>query len=366
MKETKKFLIYIGHPSQYHFYKNVVKELRKNGHFVNFVIRSKDMLEELMVNDGQSFVNILPEGRNNNKSSIFHALLKRDVRLYKLLKRQDYDLLIGSDASITHIGKLLSIPRISVTEDDYQIIKTLAKLSFPFTNWIFAPVPCNVGKWESKKIAYHGYQKLAYLHPKYFSPDKRKVCIHQNEKYFLIRLSGLTAHHDFGIKGFNITAIKKIISVLSKYGKVFISSENKMEEELHEYKLIINPNDIHHYLYFANLLISDSQSMSMEAALLGTPSLRLSDFAGRISVLEELEKKYALTFGFKSIQLQDLISKLEELLVIKDLKEEFQKRRLKMLNEKIDVTKFMVWLLENYPESVRIIKNNPNYQFNFT
>jgi hypothetical protein len=36
-----------------------------------------------------------------------------------------------------------------------------------------------------------------------------------------------------------------------------------------------------------------------------------------------------------------------------------------MLLEKIDVTAFMVWLIKNYPESIKIMKKNPNYQLNF-
>ena len=36
-----------------------------------------------------------------------------------------------------------------------------------------------------------------------------------------------------------------------------------------------------------------------------------------------------------------------------------------MLSEKIDVTAFMVWFVENYPESVEIMKKNPDYQLRF-
>jgi hypothetical protein len=48
-----------------------------------------------------------------------------------------------------------------------------------------------------------------------------------------------------------------------------------------------------------------------------------------------------------------------------NLKEEWQKRRMKMLADKIDVTAFMVWFIENYPESVRIMKTDPDYQYRF-
>ena len=36
-----------------------------------------------------------------------------------------------------------------------------------------------------------------------------------------------------------------------------------------------------------------------------------------------------------------------------------------MLSDKIDVTAFMVWFVENYPDSVKIMKDNPDYQLRF-
>jgi len=45
--------------------------------------------------------------------------------------------------------------------------------------------------------------------------------------------------------------------------------------------------------------------------------------------------------------------------------EQFQLRRQKMLLEKIDVTAFLVWFVENYPESAKIMKENPEYQWRF-
>ena len=105
--------------------------------------------------------------------------------------------------------------------------------------------------------------------------------------------------------------------------------------------------------------------MSVEAAMLGTPSIRFSDFAGKISVLEELEYKYGLTYGIRPSNPEKLIRTIKKLISTPNLKDVWQHLRWKMLSEKIDVTAFMVWLIENYPKSVRLIKNNPEYQFKF-
>ena len=36
-----------------------------------------------------------------------------------------------------------------------------------------------------------------------------------------------------------------------------------------------------------------------------------------------------------------------------------------MVRSKIDVTAFLSWFIENYPESFRIMKENPDYQERF-
>ena len=146
--------------------------------------------------------------------------------------------------------------------------------------------------------------------------------------------------------------------------KVYISSEGDLDERFRTYQLKIKHSDIHHLMAFSSLLISDSQSMSVESAMLGTPNLRFSDFSGRISVLEELEHKYGLTKGIKTTEPQQLIENTRVLLS-KDSIEEFKEHRRKMLEDKIDVTSFLTWYIEDYPESRKIMKKNPNYQHNF-
>jgi len=105
--------------------------------------------------------------------------------------------------------------------------------------------------------------------------------------------------------------------------------------------------------------------MSVESALLGVPSIRYSSFAGKLSVLEELEHKYELTFGFQPSESEAMFEKIDELLSMPNLKEEWQLRRQRMLQDKIDVTSFFVWFIENYPESAKIMKENPDYQYKF-
>jgi predicted glycosyltransferase len=122
---------------------------------------------------------------------------------------------------------------------------------------------------------------------------------------------------------------------------------------------------MHDVLAHSKLLICDSQSMSVEASMLGVPSLRYSTFSGKISVLEELEHNYELTFGFPISQGEALLSKLKLILTMDDFHSVFQQRRQKMLSEKINVSEFLFWFFTNYPKSVALMKSSEAYQLKF-
>jgi uncharacterized protein len=356
-----KILFYFGHPSQYLFLRNAILLLRGKGINCEIIIKSKDILEKLLAENNEHYINILPEGRKSNKLGLLTGLIKRIIRLWKYVRKNKFNLLIGTDPSLAHIGFVFNIPVITVLEDDIDVIPDLAKLTYPFTSLILTPTGCKVGKFERKAIHYDGYMKLAYLHPNRYIPK----AVSLKQPYFLLRVSRLDAYHDKKAGGFSYLLIKEIAKQLVNRGSVYISSEGTLHESLKGFELQIKPSEMQDVLANSEMLISNSQSMSMEAAMLGIPSIRFSDFSGKISVLEELEHVYGLTFGIPTEMPGMLFKKIAELLSISNLKDEFGKRRQRMLDDKIDVTSFMVWFIENYPESFRIMKDDPKYQLRF-
>lgn len=362
-----KILFYFGHPAQYLFLRETIKRLIKAKHKVIILIKTKDVLEDLLKKDGLPYTNILTEKRGKSKLAIAVSLIKRNLAILPILRKEKPDLLIGTDATIAQLGWLLRINRITITEDDYDVIKTLAKLTYPFTQTILCPTVCNVDKWENKKIGYEGYMKLGYLHPSVFKLDPAiKKKYNFKEDYVLIRLAQLTAHHDFGIAGISSNLLDELIILFEKYNyQVCISAEGETEERYTPYLLTIEPNDMHQVLANASTLVCDSQSMSVEAAMLGVPSIRYSSFAGKISVLEELEHTYKLTFGIQPGNDDIVIAKINELLSSDNLAEEFQKRRLLMLKDKIDVSAFLNWFIENYPSSKNQLSEDSSFKNRF-
>ena len=364
---NKNILVFLGHPAHFHLFKHTIAHLRSNGNRVDIVIKKKDILEDLLNRSGMEYANLLPNGRNNGTLGIVKGMIKKDFGIYRQCRQHRPDLMFGTSAEIAHIGRLLGIPSIIFEEDDVSIIRAFAAATYPFADHILSPVSCDNGRWSKKTVFYHGFHKLAYLHPNRFKPDINIVRKYfaNDEPYFLLRFANLTAHHDNGIKGFSDSVALRLIKNLEKKGCVYISSERALSPEFEPYALHIDVLDIHHVLAHAQLFVGDSQSMAVEAAMLGTPSIRFSGFSGKIGVLEELEKKYELTYGINPDDPERLFTTVNKLLEMSSLHETFQARRRRMLRDKIDVTAFFQWFIENYPESYRVVNTDKNYQNRF-
>lgn len=362
-----KLLFSLGHPAHFHLFKNTIRSLAANGHKIAIVIKKKDVLEDLLKKAGLDYINFQPEGRGDSKAGIAWGLLKRDLRLLTFCRRFKPNLLVGTSVEISHVGKILDIPSVNVNEDDFDVVPLYSKLAYPWSSTILAPSCCRTGKWEHKTVHYHSYHELAYLHPRNFilDPILAEHYIPDGQPFYLLRFAKLTAHHDHGIRGINSETAARLVELLAPRGRVCITSERELEPEFEPYRMAIDPSDMHQVMAHASLYIGDSQTMAAEAGVLGVPFIRSNDFVGRIGYLDELENKYKLGFGIKPSEPELLLEKSRELLDMNDLQAVFSERRQRMLADKIDAAKFIAWFIAEYPESVAVMKDDPDFQLSF-
>ena len=360
-----RILIYLGHPAHFYNYRNVILKLKADGHEVDVLIKKKDVLEDLLDNEGIPYHNILKEGRKDSTLGIAWGLLKRTWRLNAFCSKIHPDLLTGTSVENSIIGKLRHIPGININEDDAAVVPKYAKLSYPWADEILTPIVCDNGKWNNKSVKYNSYHELAYLHPDHFTPDRRIVekYFQVDAPYFLIRFAKLKAHHDSGIKGINTEIAQHLIDILKPYGRVFISSERELEPQFEPYRIHIKPIDMHHVMAFADLYLGDSQTMAAEAGVLGVPFVRFNDFVGRIGYLRELEDVYQLGYGIKTDQVGKLYETVERLIMMPERKSVFKQRRAQMLSEKINFAAFLTWFIEQYPSSKSDFVKDPDIQY---
>ena len=353
-------LFHINHPAQYHLFKNVISRLKNEKHSVLIISRNKDVLTQLLHNDGVEFINTTHQtDRESNLFSLLINFILQYRKVKKCCKAFQPDLMLGTSFTLPWISRKLKVPFLNFVEDDAQIIPLYAKISFPFSSQVITPHVCQLGKWNKKKIGYNGYHELAFLRPEHFKPSKAIASkyINLESKNFLLRFTAFNAHHDYGKRGIELKTAKKIVDYLQQQGNVIISSEKRLDSTFDKYHLSINPNDIHHVMAQCTLIVGDSQSMAMEAACLGVPSIRLNDYAGRISVLEEVEKIYHLTHSFSINEKDTFFQQIKLLAEDPEISNIYKLRKNRMLSDKIDVSDFMYWIIIKYPQSIDEAKN---------
>jgi uncharacterized protein len=356
-------LIDIGHPAHVHIFKHFANEMLSRSHSILFTCREKEFEKQLL-----DKYNLPYKSFGRKYSSVFGKLwglikydLKELIAGYKF--KPDIFLSHGSYCA-AHASFLLGKPHISL-EDTFNFEQIW--LYKPFTKVILTSDYDHPLK-SGKVIKYSGYHELAYLHPKRYNPDKsvlNELGVEENEKYVILRFVSWRASHDIGHTGISLENKLYAIESFNKFAKVFVSSESELPDEIKEYQINILPHKIHDAIAFASLLFGESSTMAEEAAMLGTPSIYLYNESTYYT--KHLEEEYHLMYNYsESIEDQlKAINKGTELLNISDLKQEWLLRREKMLSEKIDVTAFLVWFVENWPESFRVMRDNPEYQKRF-
>lgn len=369
-------LVQLVHPAHYYYYRDSIHNLQRDGHKVVVVIVKKDMLEDILKSDGVDYVDICPVSYKKwGKPGMMLYMIVRDMRMLRLTLKHHIDLLTGSTIETAHIGWVLRKPNINIGEDDAAVVMKYIKNIKPFVGVRLTPDCCDNGPIEPKSVHFPSYFKTAYLRPGYFTANRAKVVqygIDVDKPYFVIRFSALNAHHDVGIKGINTEIAQRLIDILSPHGRIYITSERPLEPQFEQYRIKINPLDMHHVMAFASLYIGDSQTMAAEAGVLGVPFVRFNDFVGRIGYLRELEDIYELGYGIHATPLatdspirradgsvqpsgvEAVYERVEQLVAMPAAERRtlFQARREKMLADKIDCAKFLTWFIEEYPQSV--------------
>lgn len=347
-------LFYLGHPAHYHLFRHTIEELVRSGHEVLVLIKSKDVLETLVRGAGWDYLNTQPRGRRSGGFDLAAGLVQRTVATVRAVRRFRPRLMLGTSAEIGLAGRLTGVPSVVLNEDDVDVVPLFVNVAYPAATTVLAPGSCRVGRWAEKTIAYRGYHETAYLRPERFPGDGGKVrrAVAGEERLFLLRFAALTAHHDRGAVGIDSALAKRLIEAISPHGHIAISSERPLPPELERYRARIDPSQLHDLLASADLYIGDSQTMAAEAAVLGVPSIRYNGFVGRIGYLRELEEVYGLTIGIDARHPGKLLQIAQTLARDGDLKQQWAERRRKLLDDTVDLTSLLVWLIQTYPESL--------------
>jgi hypothetical protein len=355
-----KILIDIGHPAHVHIFKNVAWNLSQKGYEIIFTTRDKE--NELYLLKKYNFQYISFGKNKKTKLGKLFGLVYFNFRLLIVAIKFKPDLYLSHGSMYAaQVAWLLRKDHISLEDsgNNEQI-----KLYAPFTKAIITPdfLPNDLGE---KQIRYKSNHELSYLHPKYFEPNEdiyQFLGISEKEPYAILRFVSWFATHDGGQTGLTLNEKEKLVNhLLSKNIKVFISSErHKLPDNLKKYSIKIPPDKMHDALAFADIYVGEGATMASEAGVLGTPSIYVSTIVRYYNVDQE---QYGLVHNFLSFN--GVIKKIDEILDIPERKKEYKNRQSDFLKQKIDFTAFLTWFVEEWPNSFKIMKENPDYQYRF-
>jgi len=330
-----RFIFDLGHPAHFHLFKNPISALKESGHKVEIIARRKDCLGALLERVGWSYRAVGRRGQGlvslgwQNFGALRIAV--------SMAHREKADFIVGTSIVAGPAGRLTGATSVVFNEDDAKTVPIFAKLTYPVAHYVVTPDCLKFEEHGKKHITHPSYHELAYLHPKNFSPDREILKKYglEEKRYVIARFSALRAHHDIGARGISKDLWEKIERLLDGYEVV-----KSIEKEGGAHK--IEPWDMHHILALAKMIISDSQTMTVEGSVLGIPSVRINTFVGRSTVINELENEYKLAIGILPDSEEEILNTIERILGDEATEQIWSERRGCLLKDKVDLSQWMI------------------------
>ncbi len=341
--KNMNILVDINHPAHNHLFRNFIFEMKKRGHQLIVITRDKEVTLDLLKKYQIKHINLGKPGKGMIRKAL--KMLSSDLRFFFILKKYKPNVALSTASpSLAQASYLLGIKHLIFGDTEHA--KRTYKLSVPFSKYIITPSSFK-DDYGKKHVRYKSFHELAYLHPKYFKPNSsilKKLGLKKSDKFFILRFVSWEAEHDIGQKGLTNGNKRDLIKILETHGIVFISSENKLPKESEKYRLKVASEKMHDILYYATICISEGGTTASEAAVLGTPTIHFSTTGKYCGVFDDLEKNYGLLQVIEDYD--KLIEKLRLMLQNKKIKSEWREKRKRLLNDKIDLTDWMVKFVE--------------------
>lgn len=338
-----RILIDILHPAHVHFFRNFYEVMDGRGHDLCITARDKDRSVDLLEQYGLPYQQISVQ--KSGSVGMVVEMTQRTGALMKVMNQFQPDVMTGiMGPSIALGGAIKRVP--AVVFYDTEFARQTNWFTYPLAHSVVTP-DCYQGKVRGTHVRYAGYHELAYLHPNRFQPDPDKLegfGLEPGEPYTFVRFVSWQAVHDRGESGFTAAQKRDLVARLGRHGRVLVSSEAPLPDDLAPLEVTGPVEDIHHLLAYAQLIVGESATMSSEAAVLGVPAVMIAT-TGR-GYTDDEERRYELVRHFTDDQYDRAIAAVEEMFT-ESPRELGRLARARLLADKIDVTQWMVEYFEN-------------------
>lgn len=345
MADKLRIALDITHPAHFHFFKNAIIEWRMRGHDILILSRDKDLTLQLL-DEAELKHQCLTKVRTG-MAGLALELVEHSFGVWRAMKKHRSQVVTAIGGSfIVRPAQLLRVPSLVFYDTENATLSN--RITYPAATRILTPRAYR-DDLGMKQERYSGYHETAYLHPNRFTPDSSKLAVEglkPGDPFSFIRLVSWKSHHD--LRDYGVKDPYNVVKKLEKYGRVLISSESPLPNDLKAYERKGRVEDVHHVLAYARLFFGESATMASEAAQLGVPAIFLSTSSRGYT--DEEESRYQMVFNFngeKAIE-DDALKCAENILSQPETPSIFSERRKKMIAELVDVTAYIVERVESY------------------
>lgn len=336
-----RFLVFTNTPAHVHLYKHAIEELQQRGHTVAVLGRDYDCTKALL-----SYYDLpyrLYGKCDTTKGSLFKELPGHFASIFKLARRFDPDLIFGMGSYAAFASAVTNTPAVLILDSEpTSLDHTISK---PFAKAMVTPDAFrkDLGK---KHYRFAGFKECAYLHPDVFEPDptiRADLGVDPDEPFAIVRLNAFGSHHDVGRSGFDRRQRIALLERLGEHATVFVSDEGRDLDfsKLPAREFDLHPARIHDALAASDLLVADTGTMVTEAALLGTPAVRLTNLSPEEDFGNFLELERAGLIE-NHREYDAAIETAIDLLADDSTDEVWQRKREEYMAEKVNLTDLIV------------------------
>ena len=352
-----RIAIEVSHPAHVHYFRTAAALLEGKGHTIRFIAKQKEVTLELARAYGLDFVSF-GTGRKSLLGKAFN-LLADELRSLRFAFSFRPDAYVSfSSPYLGHVARLTGKPHFVFDDTEHASLEHA--MYKPFASLIVTP-RFFMKDMGPKHFKFDGFFELCYLHPSYFKPDpeiRSELGLSDGERFAIVRFISWDALHDRNQTGFTVEMKIRAVKELCAHGRVFISAEGDLPPELEVYRMPLEPERMHQAMAEADLFFGESGTMAIEAAILGTPSVRVSTLAKHLGNFREARDRYDIVHFYDDGP--SGLNKALEVFADCGSKAAWLQKRDRLIEDKVDVTAMIAWVVGSWPDSKGELAADPD------
>jgi hypothetical protein len=347
-----RIVFFTNTPAHVHLYKHAVKRLAAAGHEVLVLARDYGCTVDLL--DGYELPYRIYGACGTTKGSVFRNLPGQYARIVPAVLSFDPDMIFGVGAYAAHAGLVSRTPAVLVLDSEPSSFDHV--ISRPFASAFLTPhaFQKHLG---TNHYQFRGFCETAYLHPDVYQPNpdiRTELGLEGDDPFVVLRFNAFGSHHDVGQSGFTPDQRRRLIETFAEYATVFVSDEGGTLniDSLPARPFDVHPALLHDALASARLVVTDTQTVATEAALLGTPVVRSNSFVGDDDMgnFRELEAQGLVV---NTAEFDDVIATALGVLYDESIGDEWRRRRDDYVGGLVNLTDVIVaWAETGNPGDV--------------